>query len=90
MVGQYLPKKRKLTFWYSALKRQIFLTSKQGLSDRSRGQDCVGNHHNDNLMSDTVILSGTRCHIVALSRLSLPKVSEVHIEGKNGNAYLYQ
>jgi hypothetical protein len=30
MVEHYLPKKPKFTFCYSALKRQIFLTSKQG------------------------------------------------------------
>jgi hypothetical protein len=34
MVGQYLPKKLKFTFCYNTLKRQIFLTSKQGLSHR--------------------------------------------------------
>jgi hypothetical protein len=33
MIGQYFyHKKPKFTFWYSALKRQIFLTSKQSLS----------------------------------------------------------
>jgi hypothetical protein len=30
MVGQYLQKKLKFNFCYSALKKQIFLTSKQG------------------------------------------------------------
>jgi hypothetical protein len=34
MVWQYLPKKLKFTFCYNTLKRQIFLTSKQGLSHR--------------------------------------------------------
>jgi hypothetical protein len=29
MVGQYLPKKPKFTFCYSAVERQIFLASKQ-------------------------------------------------------------
>jgi hypothetical protein len=32
MIGQYLIKKLKLNFCYSVLKRQFFLTSKQGLN----------------------------------------------------------
>jgi hypothetical protein len=34
MVGQYLSKKPKCTFCYSVLKRQFFLTSKQGLIEK--------------------------------------------------------
>jgi hypothetical protein len=34
MVGQYLPKKSKFTFCYSVLKKQNFLTTKQGLSQQ--------------------------------------------------------
>jgi hypothetical protein len=38
MVGQYLPKKSKFTFCYGAVKRQIFLTSKQALAG---GGECI-------------------------------------------------
>jgi hypothetical protein len=50
MVGQYLPKKSKFTFCCSALKKQIFLTSKQGLNDIYTGS-ATPNYAADNLSS---------------------------------------
>jgi hypothetical protein len=50
MVGQYLPKKPKFTFCCSALKKQIFLTSKQGLNDIYTGS-ATPNSAADNLSS---------------------------------------